>query len=160
MKRIIIVIILIGVIYILGQITFDQVQIYLNKASLILSSINVQKIEAAVISKYSESDFTNGAELTHSELKVEIINEYINEDDIKDLVVVIKSPSTCGSGGCLTTIYLLNEQNELKPINFEFVVKSIKVQPSMTNNMHDILINDDVENIMTWDGFRYTLNTL
>ena len=160
MRKLLIAIVLIGVIYVLGVMTFSQVKIFLSGASLILSGVDTEKIEEAVISRYSESEFTKYMKLSREDITIHGRQEYINDDNVKDIVVTIESEHTCGTGGCLTTIYLQNELKELRPVNFEYVVKEIEIMPEVTNGMHDITINGNADTRMMWDGNSYSFNIL
>jgi hypothetical protein len=123
-----------------------------------MSGINPVKI-TSLIKEHVNSEILNNEQQLSDETVINIQSAYINEDGLRDVVATIQSDDTCGSGGCLTTIYVQDEILGFKPINFAFAVKEIKVKPSITNHMHDISINGNTEDFMSWDGNQYVLNT-
>ena len=159
MKRLLLILVLVAIIYVLGVLTYEEIGVYRNNASLILSGIDKSKIIKTVKNHFNETILTDGNSLDDS-ADIILRLEYINDDTLKDIVATVKSSQTCGSGGCITTIYLQNEFGGFESINFIYAVKDIIIEPSITNQMHDITINGAKGNIMTWDGVRYVLNAL
>jgi hypothetical protein len=158
MKRLVIVILLIGLIYIFAQMTFDQIKVYQNKATLLLSGINSTEI-IPLIKNHINTEILKDGQFLSKDAVIGIQAEYVDEDNLKDVIATIQSDDTCGSGGCLTSIYVQDEIQGFRPINFAFAVKEIEVKPSITNHMHDISINGNIQNFMSWDGNQYVLNT-
>lgn len=134
------------------------------------------------------SDFKNGNTallirgLTESELNDKILNHYktvvlenesnfiadsvnttvtdLNDDGKKDVIAVVESGMTCGSGGCIASIFLENESGELTAIPFSYAVKHIEVLGTLTRGMHDLRVNNDMSHKMIWDGTTYVLEQI
>ena len=144
-------------VYVLGLMTFEQIKIYLNKASLALSDSDKKEMVQMVRSHF-DTDILDENQKLDSNVKIEIKSEYINDDKKKDIVAIVESSKTCGGGGCISTMYIQDDYNGYSPINFQFAVKEIDVMSTLTNNMHDIMINGDTKSMMTWNGSQYVLN--
>lgn len=158
MRRLLIAIILVLAIYVLAQIVLKEAQTYLHNASLILSGIDQEMLVATIREHFNTDVLPQGKHLA-DDARFDIQLEYLNSDDAQDVLVTVDSEETCGTGGCLTAFYIKNEQGEFEPINFVSAVKSIQVEPTLTNGMHDIVLNEDFENILRWDGHRYSVNS-
>jgi hypothetical protein len=83
---------------------------------------------------------------------------HINTDKLIDIIAVPEHESTCGSGGCVASIFVQNENKEFENIPFGYAVKEISVSVNITNGMRDLIINEGSENRMIWDSARYLLN--
>jgi len=157
MRRLLITIILVGVVYVLGTLVVKQIQIYTHDASLIMSGANSRELQSIILDYFNTAILHNGQTLDPDTVITTRI-EYINTDSRKDIIATIDSPATCGSGGCIATIFLQNDSGAFLPINFAYAVKQIEVENSITNQMHDLIINGNKETPMKWDGEQYTLN--
>ncbi len=90
-----------------------------------------------------------------NESNVDTIVSDLNDDGKSDIIASVDSSDTCGTGGCITSIFLQNELGELTAIPFAYAVKHIEVLSSVTRGMHDLRINDDETSRMIWDGVTY-----
>jgi hypothetical protein len=96
--------------------------------------------------------------LKTTELTVDAIETTVtdlNDDGRDDVIAVVESGMTCGTGGCIASIFIENDEGELTPISFAYAVKSIEVLGSITKGMHDLRINGDMNSKMIWDGTTY-----
>lgn len=84
----------------------------------------------------------------------------IDRDGDDDLIVILDSAITCGSGGCMASLFLQNEEKEFVPIDFLYTVKSIEPLDTYSSGMRDLRINDDESNHLIWNGSAYTLESL
>lgn len=116
-------------------------------------------IDTIILEHYRHDILHNEkALLDSSTYTIERKNVYINEDNMIDMSAVVKAPETCGSGGCITTLFIQQTNGGYIPVNFQYALKSLRVLDSMTNGMHDIEINDTKNAILTWDGTMYQPN--
>ncbi len=157
MKRLIIAIILMLVIYVLGTQVADQIKIYIQHASLMLAGVDSERTRDAVRTHFNA---VVGGTPIPEDAHISIKPVAINLDDTTDIIATIESPRTCGSGGCLTAIFLQNANKEFRPTSFAYTLKDIEVQSGVTSGMHDLMINEDPQNLMRWDGAQYTQNTI
>ncbi len=84
----------------------------------------------------------------------------IDRDGDDDLIVILDSVLTCGSGGCMASMFLQNKEKEFVPIDFLYTVKNIEPLDTYSSGMRDLRINDDVSNHLIWNGSSYTLESL
>lgn len=157
MKRLLIAILLIAVIYVLGQMVLREANVYLNNASLALSGINKDQLQNTIRKHFNTRVLQNGVRVGE-DAKFDIRLEYLNSDTEKDVIATVNSNATCGTGGCLTAFYIKNESGAFEPVNFVSAIKSLEVEPTITNGMHDIIVNGDTDNVLRWDGQRYSVN--
>lgn len=157
MRRILVALGLILLIYILGSYIVDELKSYVENASLLITGVSVRETKT-MIKDHASGHILAGADL--SDADIDIVTAYIDADTKKDIIATIASDSTCGSGGCITFIFLRTENDTFIPIPFEYAVKELSVEHSVTDGMHDLRINNDPQNIMVWDGNRYVLNSI
>lgn len=157
MKKIIFSVLLVGAIIVSAYSAFGF-SFFTNAAALILNSSDAHTLERLVISNYNKTVAEDQRLQTNTSVHIEFA--YINNDTRKDVIATLESGSTCGTGGCMTRIMLTNDSGAYDEIQFNYAVKSIDVQGSLTNEMHDLQINGDSQNLMRWDGKQYTLNTI
>ena len=160
MKRLILISVLIGIVFILGTLVKEQIQIYINDASLIMSNINSAHVRNIIIEHYNTATLNELEKLQADSTHITLEQTYLNNDTEQDLIATIESDATCGTGGCITYLLLKNDIGEFDLINFSYAVKKLTVESSITNQMHDLRINDDSKNLMRWNGEQYTLNTI
>ncbi len=154
MKRLIVTILFIGIIYIIFSIAYSHLRVFTSGASAIMGMMDIQSNDAEraqIISYYREH-----VDRTHQINEQELIlsDVLINNDSIEDVVATLTSEEVCGSAGCITTIFV-REDDVLVPIPFQYATESIVSEQSMTNGMHDLKINGNV--MMKWDGERYMI---
>lgn len=159
MKRIIVALVLILVIYVLGTLVSKQISTFINQASLNMRGMNVTELNKQIRAHVNEHILENNITLD-TDAQFELQTTYINTDNGKDVIARIVAPQTCGTGGCITVILLKTESGDFKALPFAYSVKELAVQNSITNGMHDVMINNDSENLMKWDGEQYTLNAM
>jgi hypothetical protein len=154
MKRVLITIILIGIIYVLGQMIFSGMNTFMSDASIIMSGISQNEIETVVREHYNVHILDEDVALSE-DANIIATPAYIDNDKTLDIVVRVESEATCGTGGCITTLFK-RAGKSLIALPFEYAVKEIAVMESVTNHMHDIKINNNT--VLTWDGNRYSMN--
>lgn len=153
MKRLLIALVLIGVLYILGQMVVSGIKTYTQGASLVLSGLSAKDIQSTVREYYNKKVLSDGKILS-DDTDIQITPAYVNNDRELDIIARIESTDTCGGGGCLTTLFIQNE-GTLEPVSFTYAVKEIQVLESITNQMHDIRINNDKDKVFVWSGEQY-----
>ncbi len=158
MKRLLIAITLIGLVYVLGSMILSEISVFVNDASLIVSGINRSDIRNQIREYINHGDTTATIILGDSDIKIERVN--INTDSDTDIIATIDNEKTCGTGGCVTIILLNDGFNHFTLIPFKYSVKSLNVEDNITNGMHDLEINNDADTLMIWDGEQYRLNSL
>ena len=159
MKKIIIAGILIAIIYMAGNLVKTEITQYINNASLLMSNIDTEELQKTIIAHYNDT-ILKGKTPIPENTEIAIETTYINTDSLLDVIARIDNTQTCGSGGCIRTLYIQNQENNFYPISFSYAVKEIKFENSVTNGMHDITINGNKNNQMHWDGSTYTFNEL
>jgi hypothetical protein len=150
---------LILLIYLLSINIYHQVRDDGMAAALIMSGIDPSTVHKEILDHYKsvlpEKDWDN---LQEKDINLQTTFTDINNDSLKDLLVVFKSPLTCGSGGCLSTIFLQNDKKEFEPLNAMYAVKSIKPLGIYTMDMQDLEVNDNSLNRLVWNGTTYEFN--
>ena len=112
-----------------------------NNVALLVNGITESELHEKILSHYTSTVLENVSELYADAIKTTITD--INDDGKKDVIAIVESPETCGSGGCIASIFLENEFGELTAIPFSFAVKNIEMLSTTNNGMHDLRINDD-----------------
>lgn len=133
-------------------------KIFGSNAAQLVGSFTESELKRKIIDEYAKTILIGTTELTIDTIKTTITD--LNEDGRKDVVATIESGTTCGGGGCIASIFLVNEQGELTPVPFGIAVKHIEVLGSSTNGMHDLRINHDEAHRMIWDGAQYVLEKI
>ncbi|QQR65153.1 hypothetical protein IPH92_01050 [Candidatus Kaiserbacteria bacterium] len=158
MKRLLLTFILIGVIYVLGQMVTSGIETYSEGASVLLSGMSTATIHDVVRAHYNEHIAINDFVLPEDAQFV-LTPVHLNSDRDLDVIARIESDATCGGGGCITTLFIRSEDGLLTPIPFAYAVKEIEVLESVTSGMHDIRLNGSTDGTMVWDGNQYSTNT-
>lgn len=158
MKRLLLTLVLLGIIYVLGQMVVSGITTYTQGASLILSGMSKDAIHDIVRTHYNEHILTHGISLPE-DATIILTPTHLNSDHELDLIVRVESAATCGGGGCITTLFIRTEDGLLKPLSFAYAVKEIEVLESVGNGMHDIRLNGNTDSTMVWDGNQYSTNT-
>jgi hypothetical protein len=144
-------------VYVASAPLIDDVRGKSLSALSVFSGINPKVAESVILEHYALLRQVLRSEIETSPHTLTTIVDHINEDGIEDIVATLESEATCGSGGCLATIYLQNELHEFEPIDFNYTVKNIELLDTYTNGMRDLRINDDKTHHLVWDGVRYVL---
>lgn len=79
----------------------------------------------------------------------------INNDKKKDLLVILDSRFSCGTGGCIATLFMQNSDKKFEPIPFSYTATTIEPLESFTNQMRDLEIDHDKNKILIWNGSHY-----
>jgi hypothetical protein len=123
-----------------------------NIASLV-SGVTQGEMDATIVKHYTTTILENTPAINPDAINKTISD--LNEDGREDIIAVVESSSTCGTGGCILSIFLRDDHGELNAIPFNMAVKNIKVLESMTRGMHDLRVNNDETSRMVWDGTTY-----
>ena len=158
MKKVIIIIVLFGALYVLSQMIFSDVKNFAQNATVIVSGMNKNEIDAVVRTYYNQHILESNKTLPE-DARIVVTPAHITSDDTLDIVVRVESEYTCGSGGCITTLFSM-DSGSLVALPFEYAVKDIIIMESVTNHMHDIRANGNSDTILMWDGNRYSLNNI
>jgi hypothetical protein len=122
-------------------------------AALVIRGLTPAELESRIIEHYENVVLSGARELSFSTIDTTVID--LNDDGKKDVIAIMQSDSTCGTGGCIASIFIEDEFGELTAIPFAYAVKSVEVLQSLTRGMHDLRINEDERRKMVWDGTTY-----
>lgn len=87
-----------------------------------------------------------------------IQREDINSDNIPDAVIRHTDETSCGNAGCVHEL-CISDRSAFTHVPFSYAAHDLSVKETLTNGMHDIVLNNDDEQLyMTWDGISYVLN--
>lgn len=153
MKRLLLIIILICIVYVFGRMVFSGAQTFSNNATIVLSGISNKKSQEIIRNHY-EKEVLHGKNTLAKDAGIIMTPAYVNTDTDIDIIARVESKDTCGSGGCITTIFLQTNPGVIEPLSFAFAVKSLRVLDTITQGMHDIEINDS--SVLVWNGKEYT----
>ena len=153
MKKLIIVIVLLWIIYYLAQYIMGQVFINGLPATIMLTSGN--EIEEEIVTYYKSILSLDQNSLGTGEYEIKSTYIDVNNDKRKDLIVVLDSRFSCGTEGCIATLFIQNENKDFVPIPFFYAVTDIKPLDTFTNQMRDLVIDDDANQILIWNGNNY-----
>lgn len=156
MIRLLITFGLIGLVFFLGTIVVGYLRTYTQGASLLLYGVSKTDVTQTVLEYYQNEIIGNDDTIDPNQIS--LVPAHINTDTKIDLIAKIDSEATCGSGGCITTIFIQGESGQFEAIPFKYAIKDIEVTNSITDNMHDLRINNTDEQMMKWDGERYTFD--
>lgn len=157
-----IVVVIVGIFLIGGMLflVFIKKQEISGLPSTALLSNGINPFESkAVIKNYFYNKIFDGNVPENYSYTLESTYTRISNDKDKDIVVTMISDKSCGTGGCLTAIFI-QKDDTFEPIDFSYVVQDIKVLETITQNMHDLRINKNAKSKMTWNGSHYELETL
>lgn len=82
----------------------------------------------------------------------------INNDEIPDAVIRYTNPGYCGSAGCVYELCVSDRAGLYTYVPFSIAAHVLVVSETVTNDVHDIELNNDPHLLFTWDGSRYVLN--
>ncbi len=126
--------------------------------ALLMQGVTQDKLNTTILDYYKANVAKVVSELSPQMIKT-IIGD-IDDDGDKDVIATVESGTTCGSAGCIASIFLTDDSGELKPIPFSYAITEIKILDSVTQGMHDLRINGDVQNKMVWNGTSYEPNRI
>lgn len=122
-------------------------------AALLMSGITASELNTRILQHYKETVLNGVNEFTADSIDTTITD--LNDDGDKDVIAIVESGMTCGTGGCIASIFIKNDLGELTAIPFAYAVKRIEVLESLTRGMHDLRVNNDETYRMVWDGTTY-----
>jgi len=125
----------------------------LGNTALLMQGITQGKLETTILEYYKAKIAVTLDELSPQMIKT-VIGD-IDDDGDDDVIATVESPSTCGSGGCIASIFLTGDLGELSVIPFSYAITEIQILDSITKGMHDLRINNDEQNKMIWNGTSY-----
>lgn len=82
----------------------------------------------------------------------------LNEDNMSDALVRYKEGRECGNAGCVHEICLSDASGTFTHIPFGYAAAEISVLNTKSNDMNDLMLNNDKNLTMSWDGSNYVLN--
>lgn len=129
-----------------------------SNVALLVTGVTESELHEKILSHYKTVVLGSTNELTGSTIDTTVTD--LNEDGKKDVIAIVESAQTCGSGGCIASIFMENGLGELSAIPFTFAVKNIEVLSTITKGMHDLRINNDATSKMVWDGTTYVLEQI
>jgi hypothetical protein len=150
----------VGVVAIMafGGVVFTQFSANGIPALLILSGLETDKIESELLEHYKTAfDSDTYTKISEGQYSFTYTFSDINNDRQNDVIATIKSDATCGSGGCITSIVLINDDMTFETIPFEYAVHLLTPLQSITRGMRDLRINSNADNLLIWNGHQYIL---
>ena len=158
MKWLLVGLVILGCIYVGAEQTVLRFGAGGLPASLIFSGINPKIVEQKIFDNYTRIvpsllDLQKSVDVKN--LRTQYVD--INNDGDKDIIATYESPATCGSGGCMATIFLQNNLKSFEPIEFLYTIKSIEPLDTFTLGMRDLGINEGQTNHLIWNGSAYIL---
>ena len=88
-----------------------------------------------------------------------ITEVHLNDDAGPDALVQYKSGNACGSAGCVYELCMSADAGVYEHVPFGFAAKKITIADTKTNGMKDLILNEDKNLQMSWDGQSYVLST-
>ena len=84
----------------------------------------------------------------------------LNNDNIKDAIVYLKSRNWCGSGGCTTFVFKGTDSGFVFQSKIMIVKKPIVISQSKTNGYLDLIVNTGGVGtvVLKFNGKNYPLN--
>lgn len=159
MKRLLLVFVLILTIGYIGVHSFGTFKNFENgSVALLMQGVTQKALNETIIGYYKKNIVEPSTELLPQMIKKTVVD--INGDGRKDVIATIESKDTCGSGGCIASIFVTNDIGELMAIPFSYATKEIRVLDTITGGMHDLRINSDTEHRMIWNGTTYELEQI
>jgi hypothetical protein len=119
----------------------------------LIGSVVTDTQKARIVDHYT-THILNSVHTTSIETLETILND-INDDGYDDIIAIQHTDKTCGTGGCIATIFLNGPDGSLMPLSFQIAVKAVAVLESTTNGMHDLRLNHDETSRMIWNGSTY-----
>lgn len=98
----------------------------------------------------------DGLELNSSDYEVRY--DHVNSGGGKDVIIKNVNEEYCGSVGCVFEICLVDD-SEVELISFSYAGERLEVLDSLSNNMHDLLLEGNNDTRLTWDYSRYVRTT-
>ncbi len=123
-----------------------------------MSGINLSHIQKLVIDEFNKN-ISEASKQVPKDARVTLVVTHLNTDRNADLIATIDAPEACGTGGCIPNLMIKSAKGEFEIVRFGYAVKSIEVVDSVTEGMHDLRINGDLENLMTWNGKQYIVQS-
>lgn len=158
MRPLILIIGLLLILFAFGSFYISGVIERNSNAALIISGIDTRKLEEHILSYYRTNITLDENSLREpSSYEIDMKYTRVNTDDKRDIIAVVRSDETCGSGGCIMTIFLQNEVKEFEPIDFRYAVGSIAVEDTITRGMHDLMVNGSRDTKLIWNDHSYVL---
>ncbi len=122
-------------------------------AALVIRGMTALELNDRIIDHYQEVVLGGASDFTADAIDTTVTD--LNDDGKKDVIAIVESGLTCGTGGCMASIFVEDEFGELVAIPFTYAVKRIEVLESLTRGMHDLRVNEDENHRMVWDGKTY-----
>lgn len=88
-----------------------------------------------------------------------ITSASLNDDQSPDAMVRYNNEEACGSAGCVYELCVSSKTGTYEHIPFGFAAQDIQIGDTKTNGMKDLILNDDKDLKMSWDGQNYVLST-
>lgn len=82
----------------------------------------------------------------------------INDDQIRDAFVRYSEGPECGSKGCIHEICISDAAHTFVHVPFGYAAHEISTLNTMSDGMKDLMLNNDKNLIMRWNGSQYVLN--
>lgn len=128
--------------------------------SALMQGVKQTAVEETVRNYYRTYILNDPSALRDSTDTVTITYTDINGDGRKDAIAIVSAPNTCGTGGCIATIFLQDEYKQFTSVGVEYAVKDIYALESITNGMRDLRVNNDTRSRLVWNGKSYQIESL
>ena len=84
---------------------------------------------------------------------------HLDSNNSIDALVQYADGEECGSAGCVYEICVQDDSGSYTHIPFGFAAEEIELGETTSNGMKDLILNNDKNRTMSWDGQTYTLNS-
>lgn len=126
--------------------------------ALLIRGITSSELNERILDHYKKNVLKDDSVFTADAINTTMTD--LNNDGKKDVIAIVESALTCGTGGCIASIFLENDLGELSAIPFAYAVRDIEVLESMTQGMHDLRVNKDSTSKLVWNGSTYVLEQI
>lgn len=93
------------------------------------------------------------------ETKFTIQSVKINIDSTDDGLISYTEGQHCGTAGCSFELCISHADGTYHHVPFGYVAQSARILDTITQGMHDIMLNDDQSLTMVWNGDAYILES-
>lgn len=99
------------------------------------------------------------SQISEEENKFKLTQVIINSDFKDDAILQYTKEPQCGNAGCVYELCISNADGTYTHTPFGYAGHSIAVKNTITEGMHDLMLNNDKNASMVWDGSTYVLNS-
>ncbi len=87
-----------------------------------------------------------------------ITSAHLNTDTEPDAIIAYTQGEECGTAGCIHELCIADQTKGYLHVPLGLAVHQLNTKETLNGGMHDLMLNNDPELMMTWDGSKYILN--